>query len=183
MTENCKLRKAILFAFYNILQWNFGILLILWCSFKLWWNFCLDLLSSKFWLIGEWSISFSNPFFDIVKKDYRLVPCCRSRYALGQRSHTELWSKLHDLPFPHPPNWSGIWWSDLSVVWLPLNWIELERYLQGQASPSLFTHVKSAQSVNRDKNTRDLTSRRRHACLVVRFDFKKKIGTLSEGSV
>jgi hypothetical protein len=46
MTENCKLRKAILSAFYNILQRNFGILLIL----------CLDLLSSKFWLIGEWSI-------------------------------------------------------------------------------------------------------------------------------
>jgi hypothetical protein len=56
MTENCKFRKAILSAFYNILQRNFGILLILWCSFKLWWNFCLDLLSSKFWLIGEWSI-------------------------------------------------------------------------------------------------------------------------------
>jgi hypothetical protein len=42
MTENCKLRKAILSAFYNISQRNFGILLILWCSFKLWWNFCLD---------------------------------------------------------------------------------------------------------------------------------------------
>jgi hypothetical protein len=42
MTENCKLRRAILSAFYNISQRNFGILLILWCSFKLWWNFCLD---------------------------------------------------------------------------------------------------------------------------------------------
>jgi hypothetical protein len=30
MTENCKLRKAILSAFYNILQRNFGILLNLW---------------------------------------------------------------------------------------------------------------------------------------------------------
>jgi hypothetical protein len=30
--------------------------IILWCSFKVWWNFCLDLLSSKFWLVGEWSI-------------------------------------------------------------------------------------------------------------------------------
>jgi hypothetical protein len=39
MTENYKLRKAILSAFYNILQQNFGILLILWCSFMLWWNF------------------------------------------------------------------------------------------------------------------------------------------------
>ena len=42
MTENCKFRKAILSAFYNISQRNFGILVILWCSFKLWWNFCLD---------------------------------------------------------------------------------------------------------------------------------------------
>jgi hypothetical protein len=42
MTENSKFRKAILSAFYNISQRNFGILLILWCSFKLWWNFCLD---------------------------------------------------------------------------------------------------------------------------------------------
>jgi hypothetical protein len=42
MTENCKLRKALFSSFYNISQRNFGILLILWCSFKLWWNFCLD---------------------------------------------------------------------------------------------------------------------------------------------
>jgi hypothetical protein len=40
--QNAKLRKAILSAFYNISQRNFGILLILWCSFKMWWNFCLD---------------------------------------------------------------------------------------------------------------------------------------------
>jgi hypothetical protein len=42
MTENCKLRRAILSAFYNISQRNFRILLIWWCSFKLWWNFCPD---------------------------------------------------------------------------------------------------------------------------------------------
>jgi hypothetical protein len=42
MTENCKFRKAILSAFYNISQRKFGILLILWCPFKLWWHFCLD---------------------------------------------------------------------------------------------------------------------------------------------
>jgi hypothetical protein len=41
--KNDKLRRAILSAFYNISQRNFGILLILWCSFKLWWNCCLDL--------------------------------------------------------------------------------------------------------------------------------------------
>jgi hypothetical protein len=46
--KNGKLRKAILFAFYNISQRNFGILLILWCSFKLWWNFCPGLSRSKF---------------------------------------------------------------------------------------------------------------------------------------
>jgi hypothetical protein len=40
--KNSKLPRAILSAFYNISQRNFGILLILWCSFKLWWNFCLD---------------------------------------------------------------------------------------------------------------------------------------------
>jgi hypothetical protein len=40
--KNGKFRKAILSAFYNISKRNFGILLILWCSFKLWWNFCLD---------------------------------------------------------------------------------------------------------------------------------------------
>jgi hypothetical protein len=41
--KNGILRRAILSAFYNILQRDFGILLILWYSFKLWWNFCLDL--------------------------------------------------------------------------------------------------------------------------------------------
>jgi hypothetical protein len=40
--KNGKLPRAISSAFYNISQRNFGILLILWCSFKLWWNFCLD---------------------------------------------------------------------------------------------------------------------------------------------
>jgi hypothetical protein len=58
--KNGKLRKAILFAFYNISQRNFGILLILWCSFKLWWNFCLDLLRSKFSLLRKWSIGRSE---------------------------------------------------------------------------------------------------------------------------
>jgi hypothetical protein len=56
MTENYKLRKAILSAFYNISQRNFGILLLLWCSFKLWWNFCPDLSRSKFHSKGERSI-------------------------------------------------------------------------------------------------------------------------------
>jgi hypothetical protein len=40
-----------------------------------------------------------------------------------------------------------------------------------KVSPSHFTHAKSAQSVNRDINTRVWGSR---------FGFKKKIGSLSE---
>jgi hypothetical protein len=50
-----------------------------------------------------------------------------------------------------------------------------------KASPKRFTHAKSAQSVNHDINTRDLTSR--HTCLEIKFGFKKKIGSLSEGDV
>jgi hypothetical protein len=59
---------------------------------------------------------------------------------------------------------------------------KFEANLKG--SPSLFTHAKCAQSVNDDINTRNLTSRHWHACLEVKFGFKKKIlGNLSEGSV
>jgi hypothetical protein len=54
--ENGKLRRAILSVFYNISQRNVGILLILWCSFKLWWHFCLDLSRSKFCSLGNRSI-------------------------------------------------------------------------------------------------------------------------------
>ena len=43
-----------------------------------------------------------------------------------------------------------------------------------KTSPSLFTHAKSAQSANHDINTRVWGSR---------FGFKKKIDSLSEGSV
>jgi hypothetical protein len=58
--KNGKLRRAILSAFYNISQRNFGILLILWCSFKLWWNFCPDLFWSKFCSLGNRSITMHN---------------------------------------------------------------------------------------------------------------------------
>jgi hypothetical protein len=54
--KNGKLRRAILSAFYTISQRDFGILLILWCSFKLWWNVCLDLSRSKFCSLGNRSI-------------------------------------------------------------------------------------------------------------------------------
>jgi hypothetical protein len=48
----------ILSGFYNILQRNFGILLILWCSFKLWWHFFLDLSRSKFCSLGNRSTKY-----------------------------------------------------------------------------------------------------------------------------
>jgi hypothetical protein len=78
MTENCKFRKAILSAFYNISQRNFGILLILWCSFKLWWNFCLDqnlVYNANGPLISNiWShVRSSQKYF------VRLAPAIRSR--------------------------------------------------------------------------------------------------------
>jgi hypothetical protein len=56
MTENCKLRKAIVI---RILQhfatklWNITNFVMLFHAIM---EFCLDLLRSKFWLIGEWSI-------------------------------------------------------------------------------------------------------------------------------
>jgi hypothetical protein len=36
------------------------MLLISWCSFKLWWKFYLDLLRSKFWFMWDWSIAGAN---------------------------------------------------------------------------------------------------------------------------
>jgi hypothetical protein len=88
MTENCKLRKAILSSFYNFSQRNFGILLILWCSFTLWWNFCLDLLSSKFWLMWDWSIQSArvkgkNSHFHAVAPLYRsaIFICMELQYT------------------------------------------------------------------------------------------------------
>jgi hypothetical protein len=71
--KNGKLRKPI-FAFYNISQRNFGILLILWCSFKLWWNFCPDLSRSKFHSKGGKGLlrAISNLFSFFLYTLYRL---------------------------------------------------------------------------------------------------------------
>jgi hypothetical protein len=54
--KNGNIRNAILSAFYNVSQRNFGIILIVRCSFKLWWNFCLDLSRSKLCSLGNRSI-------------------------------------------------------------------------------------------------------------------------------
>jgi hypothetical protein len=60
MTEKRQTSQGyILSAFYNIVQQNLGILLILWRSFELWWNFCLDLSRSKFCSLGNRSITLS----------------------------------------------------------------------------------------------------------------------------
>ena len=60
MTENCKFRKAYII---RILQhfatklWNITNFVMLFDAMM---EFCLDLLRSKFWLIGEWSIPSSH---------------------------------------------------------------------------------------------------------------------------
>jgi hypothetical protein len=61
--KNGKLRRAI---FYNISQRNFEILLILWCSFKPWWNFCLDLSTSKFCSLGKRSIQWNTVQYNML---------------------------------------------------------------------------------------------------------------------
>jgi hypothetical protein len=67
--KNGKLRKAILSAFYNISQRNFVILIILWCSFKLWWNFYLD---------QNFSYKGKGPLHEIfsahTEKNWRIYP-------------------------------------------------------------------------------------------------------------
>jgi hypothetical protein len=106
MTENCKLRKAILSAFYNILKRNFVILLILWCFFKLWWNFCLDLLSSKFWLIGDWSIEeFSLRILLVLS--FNIHICIKNPNIL----HCEAVNVLHTTP-----QWQSVIWKSINTV-------------------------------------------------------------------
>jgi hypothetical protein len=85
MTENCKFRKAILSAFYNISQRNFGILLILWCSFKLWWNFCLGQLRLKFWKSG-------NRFPLVIQNDWKLQTSQGYIIRILQHFATKLWN-------------------------------------------------------------------------------------------
>jgi hypothetical protein len=78
MTKNCKFCNAILSAFYNISQRNFGILLISVMLFHAVMEFCLDLLRSKFWSIGDWSIAVVHVF----SKLYRTIYNCeiKKRY-------------------------------------------------------------------------------------------------------
>jgi hypothetical protein len=88
--KNGKLRRAILSAFYNISQRNFGILLILWCSFKLWWNFCLDLSRSKFCSLGNrplvYTVVVFPPFvLDSVTYMFAVIlSCLCARFMLAK---------------------------------------------------------------------------------------------------
>jgi hypothetical protein len=90
--KNGKFRKAILSAFYNILQRNFGILLIVWCSFKLWWIFCLD---QNFSYKGKGPLaseslheSFSSfPGQTRAKVAWEATECYRAKQSNDQYSH------------------------------------------------------------------------------------------------
>jgi hypothetical protein len=78
--KNGKFRSAVLSAFYNILQRNFGILLILWCSFKLWWHFCLDLSRSEFCSLGNRSILLRKSTPRLTWQQHRWVVCWFTQY-------------------------------------------------------------------------------------------------------
>ena len=113
MTENCKFRKAILSAFYNISERNFGNITNFVMLFHAMMEFCLDLLRSKFWLIGEWSIELSlcccgnlglkkKSFF--FQRDWPRDPIfsgwLRAAHTACQNGvcyHTNYWTKLPKL--------------------------------------------------------------------------------------
>jgi hypothetical protein len=86
MTENCKFRKAILSAFYNISQRNFGILLILWCSS------CYDGILSRLVeikILVNWGMVHYNSN-TVVKQDFAVVKQVDGRHTwptqLGTRA-------------------------------------------------------------------------------------------------
>jgi hypothetical protein len=100
--KNGKLRRAILSAFYNISQRNFGILLILWCSLKLCWNFCLDLSRSKFCSLGNRSVqatlnsipTYSFCSIKIYTQNFHLQTASASEYNI----HWKLFLALLEVP-------------------------------------------------------------------------------------
>ena len=69
---------------------NFRILLILWCSFKLWWNVCLDLSRSKFCSLGNrsikclsnlFTITYDSKLFILFLSDCKKFPSENSNYT------------------------------------------------------------------------------------------------------
>jgi hypothetical protein len=76
----------------NTLWGIFAILLILWCSSKLWWNFCLDLLRSKFGLLRKWSIE-NTPYFAVSRDQLQPGSFCSARACEGETLGTIGWCK------------------------------------------------------------------------------------------
>jgi hypothetical protein len=107
MTENCKLRKAIFSAFYNISQRNFGILQILWCSFKLWWNFCWD-QNLVYYASGQFhrQPSFSFSCFSFVARSSAITSSC----VLGP------WTFGSGFAVSASPLWDESWDKKLKVI-------------------------------------------------------------------
>jgi hypothetical protein len=100
----------ILSAFYNILQRNFGILLILVCSFKLWWNFWPDLSRSKSHLKGERSIAWP------LRPDYFIFE--------------QLWYYFFNCVYPNPPCQFSPWKETGAFEENPRHWAALTHYLK-----------------------------------------------------
>jgi hypothetical protein len=111
-------RVIILSAFYNISQRNFGILLILWCSFKAVMKF---LSRSKFCSLGNRSIHSSQGDARGRKENFRVLQPLRrflDIYVAGWTEGSSQWPWL--IPYwwylstsypRHPPymtKWSGV---------------------------------------------------------------------------
>jgi hypothetical protein len=84
------------------LQQNFGILLILWCSFKLWWNFCLDQnfsykgkgpLASNYLVQNLVKVSYFNSRFHIRRRTSRLDEQIVSKSSFSRTNH-QMWKRV-----------------------------------------------------------------------------------------
>jgi hypothetical protein len=123
-------------AFYNISQRNFGILLILWCSFKLWWNVCLDFSRSKFCSLGNSRVHcdhkrtnafatncFFKKFWWCIYRQYGLINASsyilNKRYSINQIWHLKsprCWDTVNHMRinFKRINNFFHCWLSKLS---------------------------------------------------------------------
>ena len=91
MTENCKLRKAIISAFYNISQRNFGMITNFVMLFQAVMKF---LLRSKFSLLRKWSTHGTSSFNPTITTiPLRIVRPFRTNYRLSwtKQNSKALW--------------------------------------------------------------------------------------------
>jgi hypothetical protein len=104
MTEKRQTSQGyIIRILYNISQRNFGILLILWCSFKLWWNFCPGISRSKFHSKGERSIKAMDLDIHITRATN--IRRCQTSFrprrscVLDRKrvAHHNQWMRFHDI--------------------------------------------------------------------------------------